>query len=331
VQWTQAQPLYLQTWSGAQHPSQRCWRLGRWRRWRGGCGCNCVCSGDAWKITDAVFQVRVTGDGDNWQWRRTPSRWSHGSCYFSFSLEIAEDGDCHQKRRQRNGVAHRVHEVESLKHLLKQKQKHTSEKGHVRPNIGNRALRHKRTRAYLLLAPVVGAQVRGALGVVSPSAVDTGHLLPAPCRVTLAVGSPLMRDTGATSARQATVSLLVHTLFCFFKPMLSPRSPLTSRLMGSSDPMRRRRSHLPDGSWRSPSWNMPTTNYSYSVVFIECVLTLICPSGHMTSMTPVHPGEGSSSVLSSSVLHFFPPEGLFGSCSWSHVRSKVRDDYVYRL
>lgn len=38
----------------------------------------------------------------------------------SSSLEIAEDGDRHQQRCQRNGVANSVHEVESLKHLLKQ-------------------------------------------------------------------------------------------------------------------------------------------------------------------------------------------------------------------
>ena len=36
------------------------------------------------------------------------------------SLEIAEDGHRHQQRRQRNGVANSVHEVKSLKHLLKQ-------------------------------------------------------------------------------------------------------------------------------------------------------------------------------------------------------------------
>jgi len=45
--------------------------------------------------------------------------------------------------------------------------------------------------------------------------------------------------------------------------------------------------------------------------FNQCVMI---PSGHMTSMTPVHPGEGSSSVLASRVLTFYP-EGLFGSCS----------------
>lgn len=46
------------------------------------------------------------------------------------------------------------------------------------------------TCTYLLLAPVVGGQVCGALSVVSPSAVDTGHLLPVPQCITLAVGLP---------------------------------------------------------------------------------------------------------------------------------------------
>lgn len=35
-------------------------------------------------------------------------------------LEIAEDGDCHQQGSQRDRVANGVHEVEPLKHLLKQ-------------------------------------------------------------------------------------------------------------------------------------------------------------------------------------------------------------------
>jgi len=63
--------------------------------------------------------------------------------------------------------------------------------------------------------------------------------------------------------------------------------------------------------------------FTHSVIFIVLLLCFnVCvmiPSGHMTSMTPVHPGEGSSSVLSR-VLHFFSPKG-----------SKVRDVYVYRL
>jgi len=29
---------------------------------------------------------------------------------------------------------------------------------------------------------------------------------------------------------------------------------------------------------------MPTTNYSYTVIFIECVVTVMIPSGHMTSI-----------------------------------------------
>lgn len=48
----------------------------------------------------------------------------------------------------------------------------------------------KCTCTHLLLAPVVGGQVCGALCVVSPSAVDTEHLLPVSRCITLAVGSP---------------------------------------------------------------------------------------------------------------------------------------------
>jgi len=66
-------------------------------------------------------------------------------------------------------------------------------------------------------------------------------------------------------------------------------------------------------------------------ILVECVLTRMIPSGHMTSIAPVHPGEGSSSVLSWRVLTLFAREGLFGSLSWSDGTSKVRDDFVYRL
>jgi len=52
----------------------------------------------------------------------------------------------------------------------------------------------------------------------------------------------------------------------------------------------------PDGSWRSGSWSMPTTNYSYSLSYSLNVFTLICPSVHMASIAPVHLGEGSASV-----------------------------------
>jgi len=38
----------------------------------------------------------------------------------------------------------------------------------------------------------------------------------------------------------------------------------------------------------------------------------------------VHPGEGSSSVALLKGSSLFPPEGLFGSFSWSDVRSKVK-------
>jgi len=59
------------------------------------------------------------------------------------------------------------------------------------------------------------------------------------------------------------------------------------------------------GSWRSRSWNMPNTNYSYTVIFIECILTLVCPSVHITSIASVHPGEGSSSIALLKVSSIF--------------------------
>lgn len=37
-------------------------------------------------------------------------------------LEVAEDEDGHQQRRQRDGVAHGVHKVQSFKHLLQDKE-----------------------------------------------------------------------------------------------------------------------------------------------------------------------------------------------------------------
>lgn len=43
---------------------------------------------------------------------------------------------------------------------------------------------------HLLEFSVVGHEVPGALGVVRPGSVVTGHQLPVPGQVTLAVGSP---------------------------------------------------------------------------------------------------------------------------------------------
>jgi len=63
--------------------------------------------------------------------------------------------------------------------------------------------------------------------------------------------------------------------------------------------------------------------FIHSVIFIECILTLNL-SFWSHDIYSVHPGEGSSSVLSSRVLTF-SPEGLFGNCSWFDVRSKVRN------
>jgi len=44
-----------------------------------------------------------------------------------------------------------------------------------------------------------------------------------------------------------------------------------------------------------------------SVFFIECVVTLICPSVHITSIAPVHLGEGFSSVALLKVSSLFYP------------------------
>jgi len=93
----------------------------------------------------------------------------------------------------------------------------------------------------------------------------------------------------------------------------SPGVLLISRLIASSDPMRRHRSYLPDGSSRSGSWNMPTTNYSYTLSYSLIVLLLcfnLCvmiSSVHITSIAPVHPGEGSSSLALLKVSSLFSP------------------------
>ncbi|TNN39278.1 hypothetical protein EYF80_050547 [Liparis tanakae] len=55
--------------------------------------------------------------------------------------------------------------------------------------------------------------------------------------------------------------------------------------------------HLPDGARRSGSWSMPTTNYSYTVIFIECVFFYSNLSFWSHDIyCSLHPGEGSSSV-----------------------------------
>jgi len=52
--------------------------------------------------------------------------------------------------------------------------------------------------------------------------------------------------------------------------------------------------------------------FIHSVILIECVVTLMIPSGHMTS---VHHGEGSSSVALRKVPSLFSPVNrFFGSC-----------------
>jgi len=55
----------------------------------------------------------------------------------------------------------------------------------------------------------------------------------------------------------------------------------------------------PSAWWIMEVWIVIHDYYQlfiHSVISIECVLTLICPSVHMASVAPVHPGERSSSV-----------------------------------
>jgi len=81
--------------------------------------------------------------------------------------------------------------------------------------------------------------------------------------------------------------------------------------------------------WRSGSWSMPTTDYSYIVIFIECILTLnlsfcthdiycFCPSwrGILLCCSP----EGFFPVFLVKVFFLF-----LGSFSWSNVRSWDRN------
>jgi len=64
---------------------------------------------------------------------------------------------------------------------------------------------------------------------------------------------------------------------------------------------------------------MPTTDYSYTLSYSLIVLLLcfnlyvMIPSVHMTSIAPVHPGEGSSSVALLKVSSLFSPmKGCLG-------------------
>jgi len=71
--------------------------------------------------------------------------------------------------------------------------------------------------------------------------------------------------------------------------------------------------------------------HAYSEIFIHCHThwmflcnSVMIPSGHMTSMSSIHPGEGSSSVALLKGSSLFSPWKLFsivGSFSWSDVRS----------
>jgi len=71
------------------------------------------------------------------------------------------------------------------------------------------------------------------------------------------------------------------------------------------------------------------SSYSYTVKFIDCFDLCMIHSVHMTSMTPVHPGEGSSSVALLKVSSLFPVKGCLGV--FPDVRFWDRDVYVYRL
>lgn len=103
-----------------------------------------------------------------------------------FLLEITEDEDRHEQRCQRNGVANGVHEMEPLKDLEEGNQTFQSFQGQL-IKFGKQSPKENRC-VYHFLALVVGIQVCGALGVVRPGSVDTGHLLPVTRRITLAVG-----------------------------------------------------------------------------------------------------------------------------------------------
>jgi len=66
--------------------------------------------------------------------------------------------------------------------------------------------------------------------------------------------------------------------------------------------------HLPDGSWRSGSWSMPTNNYSYTLSYSLNVLLLCNDSSWSHDIySSVYHGEGSSSVVLLKVSSLLSP------------------------
>jgi len=68
---------------------------------------------------------------------------------------------------------------------------------------------------------------------------------------------------------------------------------------------------MPQGLTES---SISLTHFLSSSLCCSCFnVCVMIPSGHMTSMTPVHPGDGSSSVALLKGSDLFSPEGLLGS------------------
>jgi len=79
-------------------------------------------------------------------------------------------------------------------------------------------------------------------------------------------------------------------------------------------------------------WLLRTIHTFCHIQWMYCNSVMI-PSGHMTCIAPVHPGEGSSSVALLKVSSLFSLRKflLIGSFSWSDVRTKVRDVVCVRF
>lgn len=116
---------------------------------------------------------------------------------FPNSLVVAEDEDGHQQRRQGDGVANSVNDVEPLENALKQKHstlgrsETMDDRWPYEDSNTQQAdkTRTHRERTHFLFDSLVRGQVAGAFGVVSPSAIGAGHKLPPPRCVAKAVGS----------------------------------------------------------------------------------------------------------------------------------------------
>jgi len=87
---------------------------------------------------------------------------------------------------------------------------------------------------------------------------------------------------------------------------------------------------MDDGGLDRGPWLLPTIHTLCHTHWM-CCNSVTLHSGHMTFIVLSILERDPPLLLSWRVLPFSPREGLFGSCSWSHVRSKVRDVYVYWL